>query len=197
MDNYAIFAPGSTATFNFDQLGISVSFDPGANYSIATFSAALLGGFFGTPVSFQVTDSSGAAVDTGIDLQVGANNGQKIVLETANLTADGLGLTAITSNSSISSASVARSQLSVVDTALNSVGAFRSQLGAQQNRLESAQRNLTTYTENISAAKSRILDADFAYETAQLAKFQILQQSGVAVLGQANASAQAALRLLG
>lgn len=83
------------------------------------------------------------------------------------------------------------------DFLLASVNSQRAELGAIHNRLESAIRNMTTYTENLSAAKSRILDADFAYETAQLAKYQILQQSGVAILGQANAVNQAALRLLG
>ncbi len=195
-DEGGVYAPGTQLALNFDGLGISLGVDPGASYSMSYIPMALLGGMFGSPFSFQV-DAGAGAVDTGVDVQVGAGNGQKIVLQTANLTADGLGLTAISSSSAISSANVARAQLSVIDTALQSVGSFRSDLGAQQNRLESTQRNLTTYTENLSAAKSRILDADFAYETAQLAKFQILQQSGVAVLGQANSMNQAALRLLG
>jgi flagellin len=98
---------------------------------------------------------------------------------------------------SLNSTTGAQSALGRLDAALSSMNAARSTLGAQQNRLESAIRNLTNYTENLSAAKSRIVDADFAHETAALAKFQILQQSGVAVLGQANAISQAALRLLG
>ncbi len=95
------------------------------------------------------------------------------------------------------SASEAQLSMTTADIFLASLNSQRSLLGAAQNRLESTFRNLSTYTENIAAARSRILDADFAYETAQLAKYQILQQSGVAVLGQANAVNQAALRLLG
>jgi len=97
----------------------------------------------------------------------------------------------------LSSASTAQASLATIDLLLASVNSDRSQLGAVQNRLESTLRNLDTYTENISAAKSRILDADFAYEAAQLAKYQILQQASIAVLGQANALNQALLRLLG
>lgn len=91
----------------------------------------------------------------------------------------------------------AQTALDALDTALVSVNTYRANLGSSQNRIEAAVRNLENYTENIAATKSRIMDADFAFETAQMAKFQILQQSGVAVLGQANAINQAALRLLG
>ena len=71
-----------------------------------------------------------------------------------------------------------------------------ARLGAIQNRLESTISNLTTVSENAAAARSRILDADFAAETSSLARFQILQQAATTVLAQANAAPQQALALL-
>jgi flagellin len=83
-----------------------------------------------------------------------------------------------------------------IDAALGSVSGLRSDLGAIQNRFESTISNLSTVVENLEASRSRIQDADFAAETANLTKAQILQQAGVAVLAQANASPQAVLGLL-
>jgi len=73
---------------------------------------------------------------------------------------------------------------------------MRGDLGAVQNRFESTIANLMNVSENISAAKSRIVDADFALETSNLTKAQILQQAGIAMLAQANTTSQAALTLL-
>jgi flagellin len=83
-----------------------------------------------------------------------------------------------------------------IDSALTSVNAQLSRLGALTNRLEGVVSNLNVYIENISSARSRITDADFAAETAALTKNQILQQSTLAILSQANARPQAALSLL-
>ena len=83
-----------------------------------------------------------------------------------------------------------------VDSALDSVNSVRGKLGAIQNRFESTIANLGTSVENLSAANSRILDADFASETAALAKSQVLQQAGISVLAQANARPQQVLSLL-
>ena len=147
--------------------------------------------------------------DRTITLQVGANNNanDRIDITLSDLRAAGgstnmglgvsYGSSASGSAVSLNSTTGAMSALDRLDAALTTLNSARSTFGAIQNRLESAIRNLTNYTENLSAAKSRIVDADFAHETAQLAKYQILQQSGVAVLGQANAVSQAALRLLG
>jgi flagellin len=82
------------------------------------------------------------------------------------------------------------------DYALRQVNSIRADLGAVTNRLEVTVSNLTTISENLAASDSRIRDADFAYETAQLTKNQILQQAGVAILAQANTTPQAALTLL-
>jgi len=90
----------------------------------------------------------------------------------------------------------ANSALSVIDNAIAKIDSIRSGLGAVQNRFESTISNLQNVSENISAARSRILDADFAAETANLTKSQILQQAGVAMLSQANQLPQVALSLL-
>ena len=83
-----------------------------------------------------------------------------------------------------------------IDEAINDVNTFRGTLGAIQNRFESTVANLQSVSENISAAKARIMDADFAAETADLTKAQILQQAGVAMLAQANQLPQTVLSLL-
>jgi flagellin len=96
----------------------------------------------------------------------------------------------------ISTAEGAQDALSVVDAALAQVNTIRADLGAIQNRFTSTVANLTTSAENISAARSRIQDADFAAETANLTRAQILQQAGVAMLAQANALPNQVLTLL-
>lgn len=83
-----------------------------------------------------------------------------------------------------------------VDSALDTVNGLRGELGAIQNRFESTIANLSTSVENLSASNSRILDADFAAETAKLSKAQVLQQAGISVLAQANARPQQVLSLL-
>ena len=94
--------------------------------------------------------------------------------------------------------SVANSEAAMnrIDSALTVVSDLRSSFGAIQNRFESTIANLQAVSENLSASRSRIQDADFAAETAALTKAQILQQAGVAVLSQANAQPQLALSLL-
>jgi flagellin len=86
---------------------------------------------------------------------------------------------------------------SILDDAIAKIDATRADLGAIQNRFQSAIRNLANVTENVSAARSRIRDADFAKETAELTRWQILQQAGTTILSQANQRPQAALNLLG
>jgi flagellin len=83
-----------------------------------------------------------------------------------------------------------------VDSALTTINGIRSELGAVQNRFESTISNLSTTSENLAAANSRIRDADFAAETAELARTQVLQQAGLSVLSQANARPQQVLQLL-
>ena len=103
-------------------------------------------------------------------------------LQTAGLGVNGLDLSTNALNA-----------ISIIDAAINSVNSARSGIGAGVNRLESAFRLLDSYNQNLSAAESGIRDADFAFESAQLTKYQVMQQAGVAVLAQAkNMNAQAA-----
>jgi flagellin len=87
--------------------------------------------------------------------------------------------------------------ISSVDAALQQINEMRGAMGAVQSRFESTINNLQSASENIAAARSRIVDADFASETAELTKAQILQQAGTAMLAQANQLPQAVLSLLG
>ena len=96
----------------------------------------------------------------------------------------------------VSNVDGANSAIMAVDAALSSLDSSRGELGALQNRFESTIANLQNVSENLSAARSRILDADFAAETANLTKAQILQQAGVAMLSQANQLPQTVLSLL-
>lgn len=86
--------------------------------------------------------------------------------------------------------------LDIIDSALTAIDANRASLGAVQNRLSSTISNLGSIVENVSAARSRIRDTDYAVETANLAKDQVLQQAGLSILAQANASSQSVLSLL-
>lgn len=99
-------------------------------------------------------------------------------------------------NSDITSLEGANLTMDSVDSALAQIDSFRGELGAVQNRFESTIRNLSAVAESLSAANSRIRDADFAAETANLSKNQVLQQAGISVLAQANALPQQVLSLL-
>jgi flagellin len=96
----------------------------------------------------------------------------------------------------ISTAAGANSALDIIDDALTALNSQRADLGAIQSRFDSVIANLSSVSENSSAARSRIQDADFAQETANLARAQILQQAGISVLAQANAQPQNVLALL-
>ncbi|MEZ5509220.1 MAG: flagellin [Gammaproteobacteria bacterium] len=100
-------------------------------------------------------------------------------------------------NADITTVEAANITMESVDSALAQIDSFRADLGAIQNRFESTIRNLSAVSESLAAANSRIKDADFATETAELSKNQVLQQAGISVLAQANALPQQALSLLG
>lgn len=128
-------------------------------------------------------DLSEAGVDAaGLSYQFAENNVQA---------------TGTVANADITTVDAANLTITSVDSALSQIDAFRADLGAVQNRFESTIRNLSGTSEALSAAKSRIQDADFASETAALSKNQVLQQAGISVLAQANALPQQALSLLG
>ena len=90
----------------------------------------------------------------------------------------------------------ATAEIEAVDTAINAVNLERAGIGALSNRLESTISNLTNISVNLEAGRSRIQDADFAAESTNMAKSQILQQASTAMLAQANASKQGVLQLL-
>jgi flagellin len=96
----------------------------------------------------------------------------------------------------ISTSAGAQSAIDVIDKALSTIDSERGDLGAVQNRFESTIANLKNISENVSAARSRILDADIAQETSNMTKQNILQQAGVSILAQANQAPQLALSLL-
>lgn len=132
---------------------------------------------------------------------VGANEGQTISinLSASNLgsisgfSATGLGIT----TNDVSTATGASALLADIDGAISGIGAVRADLGALQNRFQSTIRNLSSISENLSSARSQIRDTDFAAETAELTRNQIIQQASVSVLSQANQRPQTALSLLG
>ncbi len=123
--------------------------------------------------------------------QVGANAGQTLTITTAAMDTVTLAV------DTIDVTAAAGAAITAVDTALDTVNSTRGDLGAVQNRLESKIASLQTTSENLSAARSRIRDADFAAETAALTRAQILQQAGTAMLAQANVAPQNVLSLLG
>mgnify|MGYP002712041808 CR=1 FL=1 len=98
--------------------------------------------------------------------------------------------------SNVSSVTGANQTITRIDSALSTISGMRSDLGAVQNRFSSTIANLQTISQNLSASRSQIQDADFAAETANLSSADILQQAGVSVLAQANASTQTVLKLL-
>jgi|TARA_Y100001968_G_scaffold331543_1_gene386553 flagellin len=134
---------------------------------------------------------------------VGANAGQTISVNLSSPTlaragvngfsATGLGIT----GSDVLTSDNASSMLANIDTAISAIGGLRADLGALQNRFQSTIRNLSNISENVSAARSQIKDTDFATETANLTRNQIIQQASTTVLSQANQRPQAALQLLG
>ncbi|MFP3426210.1 flagellin, partial [Pseudoalteromonas sp. SIMBA_162] len=127
------------------------------------------------------------------DYQVGADANQVINLKiTTDMNTTGLALSGVT----LSSAANAQLAITALDNALSSVNGVRADLGAKQNRFSSTIRNLENVSENVSASKSRIMDADFAKESANLARNQVLQQASSSMLAQANQQPQIALSLL-
>ena len=146
----------------------------------------------------SVTEFNGQALLSGasnsfsvfIGFKSGASNSLAANLNDLDLTSIGLATV------NISTAANAQSALSNIDSAISAVATARANFGSIQNRFEAAISNLQVTSENFVAAESRIRDADIAYETSQFTKNQVLVQSGISVLAQANALPQQALALL-
>ena len=166
---------GRDIIVNANATASDIMFDGGDSTTVAAISNDFKAGTL--TVSAQDTITLGAFTATGDDSNVQA-----------------VGTVA---NADITTVEASNITIESVDSALAQIDSFRAGLGAIQNRFESTIRNLSAVSESLSAANSRIKDADFATETANLSKNQVLQQAGISVLAQANALPQQALSLLG
>lgn len=158
----------------------------------------------GGAITLTTDDGAGAAEldSTRVigDVRVDSSAGFTLTLGAANTTLLS-GTTATGTLSSVADVDIgsqqgAQNAIAVVDAAIQGIDSQRASIGAVQNRLQSTISNLQSISENVSAARSRIQDADFAAETANLTRTQILQQAGISVLSQANALPQQVLSLL-
>ncbi len=187
-------AAGGSYELNFNELGVKVTIKATATEAGADIAADLNAG------TIITTAATGAEIQVGADdaadnrltltfgnTQINASNSD------ARMVALDAGITAF---DGANTAANSQALLTTVEDALTYVSEQRAELGAQQNRLDYTVANLQTQSENISASKSRITDADFAAETANLTRAQILQQAGTAMLAQANSLPQNVLSLL-
>jgi flagellin len=148
----------------------------------------------------NVTEFNGIKLSDGtnadLDVQVGTMDSvdDRISITLGDLSAGTLAVD--TGSVDLSSAATAQDAITTIDSAIDSVNSYRSDLGSVQNRLDSALSSMENYTVNLQSAESRIRDADFAVETAELSKQQILSQAGTTVLAQAKGLNQSALSLL-
>ena len=182
----------------------------GAALSAATLvtiqgTTGAVSGFSATSSTFAATGAS-TTVYGGLKMTSESGNPISIELGTAgsaeehgfmeaNNVGSSTGGTSI-SKLSIDSASNAQKSIDVIDEAINTVNSQRGELGAINNRLEFSVDNLQSVSQQTSAARSRIVDADFAKESASLSRAQVLQQAGTAMLAQANSAPQQVLQLL-
>jgi len=178
--------------------GLNIVIDDGTATDVFTAATTADG------TSLTVTNGNTTAYGT---LTLTSNDGSVIKIEdgeqdthtglaTLGLQAQSEKVSSTTAGLSVSTIAAANSALTAIDTAIETVSSFRAGFGATENRLDSAISNLTTYKTNLEASKGRITDADFAAETSNLTKAQILQQAATSMLAQANASKQGLLALL-
>lgn len=187
-------AAGGSYELNFNQLGVKVNVSAAASKAGADIATDLDAGTIITTAATGAEIQVGAddAADNRLTLTFGdtrigaASSDARMVALNTDLTAFAGATTAANSQKLLTS----------VENALTYVSEQRAGLGAQQNRLDYTVANLQTQAENITASKSRITDADFAAETANLTRAQILQQAGTAMLAQANSLPQNVLSLL-
>ena len=137
--------------------------------------------------------------NTSLTVQVGVSSGteSQVDITLGDLQVTQLGVDTTASGVDLTSATAAQSAIDTIDTAIDSVNSIRSGFGSVQNRLDSSIRNMSTYVESLSAAASQIMDADYAHETAEMTRLQVMQQAGVAALGQAKGINQSVVSLLG
>ncbi|MFQ5660113.1 MAG: flagellin [Gammaproteobacteria bacterium] len=172
----------------------------GANDKVTTFFGnSLTGAAAVTHDVFKGSITLTSSKAFTFDIDVAGNGGEDIFTGSGAPTAAGAAVNiGVTSLAAANVLTETASDLAIqrVDSALTDVDSLRGTFGAIQSRFESTVANLQTTAENVSAARSRIRDADFAAETASLTRSQILQQAGISILTQANATPQLALALL-
>ena len=185
---------GTAATFEVTgSEGIAVALTDTAGADAAAETAAIAANTDSTTVGGQVSFASSASFNVTSSI---ANAAGSIF---NNATANAANVSTLQSINTLDITSVDGSSKAIeaVDGALMQIDNMRGDLGAVQNRFESTIANLQNISENISAARSRILDADIAQETSKMTSQNILQQAGVSILAQANQAPQLALSLLG
>ncbi len=143
----------------------------------------------------EVNDRKILNSSLSIEFQIGtgATSNDQIIVSGVSATAQAIGLS---TGVSVGGQSAAQNALGAIDSAISQVSTLRATFGSAQNRRESTIRSLAVAVENTTAAESRVRDVDFASETAELTRNQVLQQAGVSILSQANVSTQSALILL-
>ena len=142
--------------------------------------------------TFNGTNLLGSAQTITIQVGAGAQSHDKIGISLVNISAVATAVSAL----NISDVAGADAAINAIDSQLDTVNSARADLGAIQNRFTSVISNLQTNSENLSAARSRIQDTDYAKETVELTRTQILQQAGTAMLAQAKSAPQSVLSLL-
>ena len=170
---------GGTASYSINGNEYQADFDSSDATTWAALGAKVVAG------EDSVTAASFASDALTLTIAAGTEAGIAKILTVGGIGSDGVD-TAVKAEAAITS----------IDAALKEVTDYRGQLGAIGNRLSHTVENLMTRSENTSSAQSRIQDTDFAVESANLAKAQVLQQAGTAMLAQANQSGQAVLSLL-
>jgi flagellin len=193
---------GVTAKLNSAGTGITLTNDTGEDIFITNNSPAA-GGTFNIGTSGPIATGGGVAYVTGT---ISMDSDKSFGIETTNGAAGGgtsffTGATAASQLQGVDSLDVstvdaATRTLSTVDSAISVIASQRAKFGALQSRFETTISSLNTTSENLSASRSRIQDADFAMETANLSRTQILQQAGTAMVAQANQLPQQVLQLL-
>jgi flagellin len=139
-----------------------------------------------------------ATASAGVTFQIGATNGagNYMVVQFSGATTACLGVSGTSNHVSIDSLASAQAAMTALDSALTSVNAFMGTVGGMQNQLQYSINNITTTIQNYTSSESTIEDVDMASEVSNLTKNQILQQSAMAMLAQANAEPQNVLKLL-
>jgi flagellin len=176
--------------------GVSLAAADGRNITVAGFAAGGATGAALASYGLAAAATTGGTVNVTYNAPTGVSGSMTFTGAfnpgAQTITATGTALNAV----DISSVAGATTALTSIDAALQNINSSRANLGATQNRFSSVVASLQTTSENLAASRSRILDADFAAETANLTRGQILQQAGVAMLAQANSLPQNVLSLL-